>query len=67
MTNITPYQNTDYLGEFNLLLAEKELLIKVSNLTKFKTSATALILGVSEAKVCYKLKRHKIQRRLFFS
>ena len=67
MTNVTPYNSIDYKGEFNLLLAEKELLERVSNLTKFKTSATALVLGVSEAKVCYKLKRHRIKKQIFFS
>ena len=67
MTNRTPYLETDYRGEFNLLRAEKELLIKVSNMTKFKTSATALILGVSEAKVCYKLKRHSIKKQIIYS
>ena len=67
MTNVTPYLESDYKGEFNLLLAEKELLERVSNLTKFKTSATALVLGVSEAKVCYKLKRHSIKKQIFFS
>ncbi len=67
MTNRTPYLENDYKGEFNLLRAEKELLIKVSNLTKFKTSATALILGVSESKVCYKLKRHRIEKQIFYS
>tara|TARA_R110001606_G_scaffold360207_2_gene513197 strand:- start:268 stop:471 length:204 start_codon:yes stop_codon:yes gene_type:complete len=61
MTNRTPYLESDYKGEFNLLLAEKELLLKVDKLARYKTSATALILGISPAAVCYKRKRHNIE------
>lgn len=67
MTNNTPYNTQDYKGEFNLLLAEKELLERVDKLARYKTSAVALILGISEATVCYKRKRHNIEASKYLS
>ena len=66
-TNIKPYTNKEYLGEFNLLRHERALIVYTDNLCKGKTSATALVLGISEATVCYKIKRHQIELPISYS
>jgi len=58
--NTTPYKPEDYVGEFNLLQAEKDLLIKVGKMVKNNQRKMSYIVGVSERTINTKLRRHKI-------
>ena len=62
-----PFTDNDYKGEFNLLKAEKELIIKVGKMVKGKRNTIALIMGISERTVIRRIKQHSIDKQTFHS
>ena len=56
------YKEQDYKGEFNLLQAEKELIIRVNKMVGGNIKKTAYIIGVTEKTIHNKIKRHNLKK-----
>ena len=59
-----PYGTDDYIGEFNLLYAEKILMQKALKRTFGCIRTSAFLLGINERSFAYKIKLHSLQPHL---
>lgn len=62
--NESPYEGCDYVGEFNLKWAERNLMVRALRITNGSVKLSSQIIGISEKNFFVKIKRHQLEKEV---
>lgn len=64
MIRVKKHTPEDYIGEFNLLLMEKNLILRVYRISRGSKQITAKILGITPRSLYDKIDAHELKKEM---